>query len=350
MRPCGTYNVSYAEDRAIMRTRLQWLLLIAGLALSALVPVFVGSGHLLSFFTNIFITIILVLGLNILSGNCGQISIGQAAFLGVGAYASGIATAKLGLSFWLALPFAGIVTALVGLVFGLPSLRLKGFYLAMSTLAAQFILIYLFLHLTWLTGGSEGLYVPRPQLGGIVLSTPQSYYWLCLVVLVVMTYFAKNIMRSKAGRAFVAIRDNDLAAEVMGINVFGYKLLAFSIAAFYAGIAGSLWGHFQTCFRPDAFTLMDSVWYLGMIVVGGMGSVVGSYFGVIAIDGLSEVINIYAPALGRLMPALSGVIVASLSITIFGVIVLLILIFEPRGLAHRWEMFKNTYRLWPFSY
>ena len=205
MLPCGTYPGSYQEDIAVVRTRLQWGLLIAGLALLFCLPLFTDL-RWMSFINITMIYIIAVLGLNILTGYCGQISIGHAAFMAVGAYTSAILVTKLGFPFWVALPCAGIMAGLVGLIFGLPSLRVKGFYLVLATLAAQFIIMWVIMRIRFLTGGYAGIKVPRPELGGIVFDTDQSYFYIIAVLLVIMTFLAKNIVRTKVGRAFIAIR------------------------------------------------------------------------------------------------------------------------------------------------
>lgn len=351
-RPCGTYDESYAEDMAIVRTRLQWILLIAGLILLFSLPLFL-SGRWLNLFNLIGISLIAVHGLNILTGYCGQISLGQAAFMAVGAYTSAVLTTKLGFSFWAALPCAALVAGIVGLVFGLPSLRVKGFYLAMATLAAQFIIPAIIANpLEPLTGGVHSLKVPPPAIGGIVCRTPQSMFYVIIPIAVLMTFFAKNLARTGVGRAFVAIRDNDLAAEVQGVNVFTYKLLAFFICSVYAGVAGSLWAHWMRAINPDHFTLIDSIWYVGMMIVGGMGSTAGAVFGVGFLRILDELTKTTVTWLSSLaiLGSLGAFLQASLGPIVYGLVIILFIIFEPRGLAHRWEMFKASYRLRPFAY
>jgi branched-chain amino acid transport system permease protein len=348
MLPTGTYNTNYEVDMAIVRTRLQWGLLITLFLLLGVFPMF-ASPYLLNFVILVAITIITVEGLNILTGYAGQISLGHAAFMAVGAYTSAIATQRLGIPFIIALPLAGIVTGIIGLIFGLPALRVKGFYLALSTLGAQFIIIYVIEHVA-ITGGTDGMHCPPASIGPLVFDTRQSFYYLAITITILMTFFAKNIARTRVGRAFVAIRDNDLAAEVMGIDVFYYKLLAFIIGCFFAGVAGSLWAHYFTAIHTEQFPMMNSIWYLGMLVIGGMGSAVGPIFGVIFFRGLEELITIGAPVLANIFPMIGGNIFAALGSIVFGLILMLFLIFEPRGLSHRWGVFKSSYRLWPFSY
>jgi branched-chain amino acid transport system permease protein len=346
--PCGTFQENYAQDMAIIRTKTQWGILAAFLILLFTFPLFL-SDTLLTIVTVIGITVISVHGLNILTGYCGQISMGHAAFMAVGGYTSGVLCTKLGWSFFAALPCAALTAGLVGLIFGLPSLKIKGFYLIMATVAAQFIIIWVILQLYNITGGPNGLPVPRPEIGGFVLQSKASYFYLVIVLAILATFLAKNLVRTRVGRAFIAIRDNDLAAEVMGINVFGYKLIAFFIGCVFAGVAGSLLVHFITYAFPAQFPFLDSVWYLGMLIAGGMGSVSGAIFGAIALKLLDYVVTLAGPAASDIFPALSGPAGAAIGLFIRGLVIILFLIFEPRGLVHRWELIKAYFRLWPFS-
>lgn len=348
MLPCGTYNPNYDVDMAIVRTRLQWGLFIAMLILLMVIPLF-ASAYLLNLIILISIAIVAVHGISILMGYAGQVSLGHAAFMAVGAYTSAILTAKLGLPFWVALPCAGLSAAVVGLIFGLPSLRIKGFYIALSTLGAQFIIMYIIEHIA-ITGGTSGIHCPSASIGNFVFDNRESYYYIVIIVTILMTFFAKNLVRTRVGRAFIAVRDNDIAAEVLGINVFYYKLLAFFIGCFYAGIAGSLLAHYQATVHPEQFPLMNSIWYLGMVVIGGMGSTLGAILGTIFVKGLDELMVVSAPAIAAVFPAVAENLFAALGAMVFGLIIILFLIYEPRGLAHRWEVFKASYRLWPFSY
>ena len=349
MQPTGIRKTSYTTDNAVVHTRTQWVMLIGLLVLLFIAPVFL-SGHMIGILSMVCIFVVAVLGLNILTGLCGQISLGQAAFMGVGAYTTAIMMGKFGVSFWIALPCAGIAGGLVGLIFGLPSLRCKGFYLAMSTLAAQFILYWVFMHGGSWTGRFDGTGVPPPTLGSITLRSNVSIYLLIMTITVIMTFFARNLSRTKVGRAFVAVRDNDLAAEVMGINTYRYKLIAFFICSFYAGIAGSLYGVYVGWISPDHFTLMDSIWMLAMLIVGGMGSTVGTIAGVVFLRGMKEIAAIGADALATTFPPMATFALGAGTSLVFGLIVVLFLIFEPRGLYHRWQLFKAWYRLLPFPY
>jgi branched-chain amino acid transport system permease protein len=344
--PSGTFNQSYAQDMAIFRTKTHWVMLIAFLIFLFTCPLY-ASDRILTVMTTIGITIISVLGLGILTGYCNQISIGHAGFMAVGAYASGILTATLGWSFWAALPCAALMAGLVGILFGLPSLKIKGFYLIMATIAAHFIIIWFILQFQNLTGGGNGLSVPRPEIGGFVIKSKASYFYLVMIIACLATFFAKNLVRTRAGRAFIAIRDNELAAEVMGVNLWAYKLLAFFIGCVYAGVAGSLLVHYVAFATVDQFPFMNSVWYLGMLIVGGMGSTVGVIFGAVSLKLLDELVTIVGPILSA---AVAPQAAASLSLIMRGLVIIIFLIFEPRGLAHRWQMVKAYYRLWPFSH
>lgn len=346
--PCRTFNETYEQDMAIVRTRLQWILLAAAIVFGLCIPLFTGTYMLTIVITTMSI-IIAALGIQILTGYCGQLSVGHAAFVAVGAYSSALLVSQSGLSFWVAVPVAGIAAGLVGLLVGLTSIRLKGFYLIISTLAAQFIIVYVIIHWTSVTGGSFGMSAPAPKLGGIEFATTQSYFYIVFVALLIATYVAKNIVRTNVGRAFIAIRDNDLAAEVMGIHLTAYKLLAFFIGCAFAGIGGALAAHARGVITPDSYTLVQSFWYLGYIIIGGLGTITGVFFGVIFVSALNNGLAMFLSSLSTIFPG-AGSLLAPLMLVIFGLVIILFLTFEPRGLAHRWGIFKAYYRLWPFSY
>jgi branched-chain amino acid transport system permease protein len=267
--------------------------------------------------------------------------------MAVGAYASAILTAKLGWPFWAALPCAALTAGVAGLIFGLPSLKIKGFYLIMATIAAHFIIIWLILQLRNITGGADGLAVPKPKIGSFVFKSKASYFYLVMVITCLATLVAKNIIRTRAGRAFVAIRDNDLAAEVMGISLWSYKLQAFFIGCVFAGVAGVLLVHYYAFASVDQFLFMDSVWYLGMLIVGGMGSTIGAILGAVSLKLLDELVILVGPILSKAVAAQAA---ASLALITHGSVIILFLIFEPRGLAHLWAIIKAYFRLWPFSH
>ena len=349
-RPCGTFDETYAQDIAIIRTPMHWVSFVVGIVLLFSLPLLV-SGKYLALINLIGISIISVHGLSILTGYTGQISLGHAAFMAVGAYTTGLLSVYLKFPFWLTLPSSALIAGIVGVIFGLPSLRIKGFYLAMATLAAQFIIPWLIVNVRPdLTGGTDTLVVPSARIGSFVFNSQGRIFYLIMPIMILVTFLTRNLVRTRIGRAFTAIRDNDLAAEAMGVSLFRYKLLAFFICSFYAGIAGGLWAYWMRAINIDYFTLIDSIWYLGMVIVGGMGSVPGAIFGTIFIRTLDLLVKNIGPWLGTVVPSLAGVAAAALGPFVFGLVILLFLIFEPRGLAHRWEMIKSYFRLWPFSY
>ena len=334
---------------AVFKTRKYWILLLFLLILLIVSPM-IFSDRIITIMILMGIAVISVHGLNILTGYCGQISIGHAGFMAVGAYTSAIMAAKLGLSFWITLPAAALGAGIAGLLFGLPSLKIKGFYLIMATIAAHFIIIWLILQMYDLTGGADGFAVPKPSIAGFEFNSKQSYFYLVMLFAVIATYTAHNISRTRAGRAFVAIRDNDLAAEVMGINLWTYKLQAFFIGCVYAGVAGALLIHYFGWASTELFGFMDSVWYLGMLIVGGMGSTSGAILGVIFLKLLDEIVIVLGPVLAAIFPSIAAQAAASLGLISRGLIIIVFLIFEPRGLAHRWEIVKSYFKLWPFSH
>jgi branched-chain amino acid transport system permease protein len=347
--PCGVRNYSYAEDMAILRTKTHWFLFFAFLAILFTAPLYMGN-YWLSVFNLIGITLIAAIGLNILVGYCGQLSIGHAGFIAVGAYTTAILTNRLELPFLVGIISAGLTAGIIGLIFGLPSIRVKGFYLAISTIAAQFIIIWVINH--WgLTGGFVGIRVPYASIGGLVFSSQASKFYLIMVIAALAVFAAKNLARTRAGRAFIAIRDNDLAAEVMGINLLYYKLLAFFIGCFMAGIAGALLAHHVGFMNAEQFSLSESILYIGMIIIGGLGTTMGPVFGVVFIRLLQQVLTVeFVPMLERTFTMLPAGFATGVTPMLFGLVIILFLILEPRGLAHRWSLFKAAYRLWPFSY
>jgi branched-chain amino acid transport system permease protein len=349
MRPAGEFDASYAYDMATIRRRWQWALLFAFVLALYTLPLY-ASQSVVSLVNRIGITIIAVQGLNLLTGYTGQISLGQAAFMTTGGYISALLVNELGWSFLLALPIAALGAGLVGLLFGLPSLRVKGFYLVMATLAAQFII-------PWFTrnafpdvlNGAQGLNVQVPVLFGLDFNTPQRYIYLTLTVLILSTIVAHNVSRSRLGRAFVAIRDHDLAAELLGVNLFEVKLKAFFLAAVYAGAAGALAAHHIRHLNSETFRLVDSVMFMGMLVIGGLGSNLGPIFGAVVVELLIEGATVAGPFFVVAFPSTAAGAVQALRPLLFGTALMLFLIFEPRGLAHRWQLFKAAWRLRPFS-
>ena len=349
MLPCGTHTRRYEDDVAVVRTRLQWGLLIAFLALLFTLPLW-GPSYLVTQGIFIGIDLLAVIGLFLVTGLCGQISLGQAAFMMVGAYAQALLMGKVGLPFMVALPLSGIITGLVGAVVGLPSLRVKELYLVLATFAGHFLITFAVLRLPSLTGGVDGIASPEASLGGLVFDSDRKFYVLMMAVVVILTFAALNIARTRTGRALMAVRDNDIAAAVLGVNVAYYKLLAFALSAFYAGIAGALWANYIGWIVYEQFSLLRAILLVGMLIVGGTHSLLGAVLGTLAINFLDQVVTLGAPFVGQLFPMVSNTVIGAAGPIAFGLVIMVFLIFEPLGLAHRWQIVKSYYRLWPFSY
>jgi branched-chain amino acid transport system permease protein len=345
---CGDFRETYSEDMAIFDSPLpRWLLGIF-LAALAMLP-FVATSYWMDVLNRILIATIAAMGLNILTGFTGQISLGNAAFLSVGAYVTAYLGGRLGLPFPIVIPAAGVLTALVGMVFGVPSLRLKGLYLAVATLAAHFVIEFTVTHWEAVTGGVNGHSVPAAKLGPIELAGDKKLFWLVLPLTALFLYFAKNLFRTKVGKAFVAIRDQDISAEVMGVSVFKHKLLSFGVSSFYVGVAGSLLAYQARIISPENFPITMAIDQLGMIIIGGLGSVLGSVFGAVFVTLLPEVLRLLTGALSDTFPQLYGLF-APLKTGLFGLAIVLFLVFEPDGMAARWHKVKNYWKLYPFSY
>lgn len=345
---CGDFRTSYRADMATFDSRTARVALALFVGLLLVAPPFMSS-FLLDIANRIGIAVIGALGLNILTGFTGQISIGNAAFLAVGAYATGFFANRLALPFVLAIPAAGAVTALVGMVFGVPSLRLKGLYLAMATLAAHFIIAFVVVHWESVTGGVSGMSVPAAAIGPLVLDGDRPLYYLILLLVVALVRFASNLFRTRVGKAFVAIRDHDISAEVMGVDLFRYKLLAFGVSSFYVGVAGSLLAYQARIISPENFPISVAIDYLAMIIIGGLGSVLGSILGAVFIVTLPELLRAGSVALSGEYPGLVGLF-ASIKMGVFGLAVVLFLVFEPDGMAARWRRIKTYWKLYPFSH
>jgi len=348
--PSGVYADCYEKDMRVLKTRAQKILAVLGFVLLFAVPAIPGinSPYLLRLLIGCAISVITCVGLNILSGYCGQLNVGQSAFVMVGAITAGLLNSLLGWPLWASVVPAGLASAAVGAVFGIPSVRLKGLYLALTTLGAQIILSWIALY--GITVTAAGFEVAPAKLGSLVFNTPARFYPVAMGFTVVMTFAARNLMRSRIGRAFIAIRDNDRAAEGMGIHIFRYKLLAFAICTFYAGVAGALLVHYMMWMQLESFTLMDSIWDLTMIIVGGLGSIEGTVFGVLFITALKELVLVAGPMIQERLPSLPTGAPSGMLLVLIGCIAILFGVLEPRGMAHRWSLVKAFYRLWPFGY
>jgi len=344
----GIFHTTYEKDMALRRTPMMRYRIYLVIAVVLIFP-FLADGYQLTLANQIGIAAIGAVGLNILTGFTGQISLGQGAFMAVGAYSSGLLVTRMGMPWWITIPIACLVTAVVGAIFGIPSLRLKGLYLAIATLAAQQIIEWLITHWSALTGGVEALVVPSPHLFGARLNSDFNFYWVILIFLVFTVMYTVNLFRTKVGRAFIAIRDQDIAATVMGVNVFRYKLLAFATSSFFVGLSGALLAQYRGIVNYERFTIDTSIFYLAVVIIGGLGSISGSIYGAIFMTLLPAVLTNIGRALSGPLPALANIL-PFLQQAVFGLTIILFLVFEPEGIAKIWRNIKDYFRLWPFSY
>lgn len=347
-RECGVYHVRY-ESAMGLRPRPAQRFRLVLFAAALLVFPFVASSYWLDLANQVAIATVGAIGLNILVGYTGQISLGQGAFMAVGAYGAALMTLEWGLPWGPSIVLACLLTAAVGAVFGLPSLRLKGLYLAIATLAAQEIAEWTVTHWTAVTGGTEAVVAPAPRLFGQRLNGGFEFYWLGIAAAAATALFAANLFRSRTGRAFVAIRDQDVAAGVIGVNVFKHKVLAFAASSFFVGLAGALTAYYRNIVAWERFTLETSVVYLAMIIVGGLGTVRGSFFGAALITLLPALIANAGRALRDVAPQVATQL-PYVQQAVFGVVIILFLVFEPKGLSKLWGNVKDYVHVWPFSY
>ena len=399
IRPAGVFDTNYRDDIALNRTTGDRWRVYGGFLLLLLIPILTTNSLIgsalgigippvwISIINSIAIFIIAAQGLNILIGYAGQISLGHAAFMAVGAYSTALlakgfeigTTVIPPLPFWIALPVGALFTGIVGLFFGLPSLRVKGFYLAMATLAAQFIIPWIIENplKPWTIAPKALQEIPAPSFSFLgdwipfpvwddglrmitwdgTFSSSSAMYYLIVPLSVFLMLAARNIIRTRVGRAFVSIRDNDLAAELLGINVFWYKLQAFFISSIYAGIAGGLLALERNALDPHFFTLEISIELLAMIIIGGAGFALAPLFGVTLVKLLTLwfVPIVVGPAFNSVLPDMlpfidSMNISSAIRPITFGTILIVFLILEPRGLAYRWEILRIAWKIRPYSY
>jgi len=352
-RESGVFKTTYAADMALYPLPIaKWTVIALAVLFVLIIPIAVNE-YYLSILNLIFIAIVGALGLNILVGYTGQISIGHGAFMSVGAYAAANLAVKLGLPFWLTLPAGGLMAALIGVIVGMPSLRIKGLYLAIATLAGQLIIEWTINHVPAISGGAQAsIEVDRPSLFGFSFNTQGHLYFFLLFFAVLAIVATLNLARSRIGRAFVAVRDQDIAAEIIGINIYRYKLLAFAISSFYAGVCGVLYTYYFGIANYEQFQLVVSIDYLAMIIIGGLGSVLGSILGAIFVTLLPIAIRIFMEDVGSLFftSAEMANVISGLRLGVFGGLIIFFLIVEPEGLNRLWRNIRSYFRVWPFSY
>src|SRR5215475_10285961 len=350
--PSGDFRTSYAADTTIFPTTTSRNFAIAGVVLLCFAPQ-LFSEYWLSVSIQIGIFSIAALGLNILVGFTGQISIGHAAFFLLGAFSSAYINNNFPIPVFFAIPLAGVVTALVGLIFGVPAARLKGLYLVIATLAAQYILLDFFSRAEWFSGGSVPASANPFSIFGYTVRGDRQYFYVVLAYVLVCYLLVTNLMRTRDGRALVAIRDHYLSAEIMGINLTKYRTLSFGLAAFFAGIAGALYAHYQLVISQEGFGIERSVLFLAMVIIGGLGSVMGTLMGTVFMVLLPEAMEwvsalLRGSAIDQALALRNNI--AFLREIAIGLVIVLFLLFEPDGLAHRWRRIKAYWKLYPFSY
>ena len=345
---CGVFHSTYESDMGLRRTPVERARMALFVGFLLVFP-WLATPYWLNLANQIAIATIGAIGLNILVGYTGQVSLGQGAFMAVGAYGAGLFTLEFGLPWGVSIAAACVLTAVVGTFFGLPSLRLKGLYLAIATLAAQEIIEWVVTHWTAVTGGTEALVVPAPRMFGTRLNSDFAFYWLAVTLAGATALFTANLFRSRQGRAFVAVRDQDIAASVIGVDVFRTKLVAFAVSSFFVGLAGALIAYYRTIVTWERFTLETSILYLAMIIVGGLGTIRGSFFGAALITLLPAAITNLGRALQDTAPAVA-VQLPNVQQAAFGLVIILFLIFEPEGLSKLWRNVKDYFDVWPFAY
>jgi branched-chain amino acid transport system permease protein len=352
-RECGVLKTTYEADMALYPLPIaRWTVGVFAVLFFLVVPLTVHE-YYLSLANLVWIAIIGALGLNILVGYTGQVSIGHGAFMSVGAYTAANLATRLGSPWPVNLLAGGLMAALVGAVVGIPSLRIKGLYLAIATLAGQLIIEWTINHVTFISGGVQAsIEVARPRVGSMVLSSQRDMYYFLLVFVTLAIVGTLNLVRSRVGRAFIAIRDHDIAAELIGINIFRYKLLAFAISSFYAGVTGVLYTYFLGIANYEQFQITVSIDYLAMIIIGGLGSVLGSIFGAMFVTLLPIGIRYAMEAFGGVFFSPQTVLnlIPNLRLMLFGALIILFLVVEPDGLNRLWRNIRNYFRVWPFAY
>ncbi len=355
-RENGQFKTSYRADQQVFPITQDRILIGLLIAFAVFgVPLLVDEYLFRAILVPFLILSLAALGLNILVGYCGQISLGTGAFMAVGAYAAYNFMVRIdGMTLLLALLLGGVCATVVGVLFGIPSLRIKGLYLAVATLAAQFFVDWAFLRIKWFTNDSASGSVSVATLNvfGIPITSPHAKYLFCLIILIVFAAAAKNLVRSHIGREWMAIRDMDVAAAVIGIRPVYAKLTAFAVSSFIVGVAGALWGFVHLgSWEPAAFSIDRSFQLLFMIIIGGLGSIMGSFFGAAFIVMLPIFLSQALPALGSLVGVTIGTAaVAHAELMIFGALIVFFLIVEPHGLARLWSIGKEKMRLWPFPH
>ena len=360
--PCGDYHQNYFQDQAWFQTKfIKGKMILLALCLFVVIP-WLADEYWLSVCNTIGYTVLGALGVQLLIGFCGQVTLGHAAFIAVGAYTSTLLILEFpwpqflissGLAYPISILAAAVVAGIWSVLFGLPSAKVKGFYLILTTMAAQFITVDFIItqYVAQIGGRGQAFSLPPGtiRIGPWTIDSDLKVYFMMIILVIICVIAVANLLRSRAGRAWVAIRDNDISAEVMGINVVKYKLLAFFVAGFIGGIAGAFWISNLAAISPEHFPWFWSLWLVGVILIGGVGSIHGTIFGSIFMVVVIEVLQLAILPLADTYPKL---LMDFLFIkeAAFGLAICAFMIFEPNGLAYRWWQIKNYFNLWPFSY
>jgi branched-chain amino acid transport system permease protein len=346
-RASGYFRTGYGEDLALIRTRLEgaslFIFVIALLAFP-----FIASPFQLDLASQVFLASIGALSLMLLTGYAGQISLGHAGLIAAGAFTVGILFQETKAPFWITLPAAGVVGALLGVIFGLPSLRLRGLYLAVSTLALHFVVVYLGGEYEARRGFSTGIVIDPPKIGGISISDGRAWYFILLAAAALTLLICLNLLRARTGRAWRAIRTHETVAEALGIGIAGYKLLAFVISSAITAVAGALFAYYRGFVSVEAFSLFLTIQYLAMVIIGGMGSLLGALLG-------AAFVTLFPYLIEGALLALPGAqryagILFAVNYSAFGFVMIAFLIFEPLGLVGIWHRVQNYFLLWPFRH
>jgi branched-chain amino acid transport system permease protein len=361
-RPCGVYHQTYRQDHAWWQTRFVWgKMILLLVTIFYLFPKFAGL-YYISVANVIGYTILSAMGVQLLIGYCGQVTLGHSAFLAVGAYTCTLLMLQLHLPYPIAMILGGIAGGLWCVLFGLPSARVKGFYLIMTTMAAQFITVEFLItqYVSQIGGRGVAFSIPpgTVKIGPWPIQSDREVYYVMIALVILCTLIMANLLRSKIGRAWIAIRDNDIAAEALGVNIVLYKLLSFFVAGFFGGIAGAFWVSSLAAVSPEHFHFGWSLWLVGVVLIGGAGSIHGIIFGAMFMTLIPEALKALIfiltqnPFLVGLMPFLPLLLEKFLFVkeAAFGLSIALFLIFEPNGISYRWWQIKNYFNLWPFSY
>ena len=346
-RASGHFRTSYGQDLSLIQTRLERRWLSVQLIVLLAFP-WVASSFLIDLASQVFLAAVGALALMLLTGFAGQVSLGHAGLLAAGAFTAGILFKELAAPFWVTIPAAACVGAMLGVVFGLPSLRLRGLYLAVSTLALYFLVAYVGGEYEAKRGFSTGIVIDPPTVAGKAVSDPRAWYYILLLAAAATLLLCLNLLRARSGRAWAAVRANETVAEALGISAAGYKLLAFVVSSAVTSVAGALFAYYRGFVSIEVFSLFLSIQYVAMIIIGGMGSLLGALLGAIFVTLFP-----YAIEAGlRLLPGAQGYagVIFAVNYAAFGVVMILFLVLEPQGLVGIWRRLQTYFLLWPFRH